>query len=209
MTEQLELQGIIDPKKENWQLDVWHDEFADNPRELNENLGQFCRHVYHDGCNEVSNDIVESLSWFDKKADKQKLDRMGYVAFPLIKFEHGDVHYYIGEPTCPWDSGQVGWYIVSKEHIRKWYGKRLTKKLLERIEHICQCELEEYTNWANGDVYGFTFYRNGEFVETCGGFYGDYDSDDNVKSMRSYFPKDFTDNFTVEETKKIMNFIQN
>jgi hypothetical protein len=76
----------------------------------------------------------------------------------IYKYEHGGVAYNTGGFSCSWDSGRAG-FIVSKFSY-------------ETQDSI----VREYSNWANGEVYGFTVEDDdGEVIESCGGFIGEWD----------------------------------
>lgn len=76
--------------------------------------------------------------------------------------------------SCPWDSGQVGAIVVSKEKVRKEYGwKVVTKKRIEKIREYLINEVSTYDQYLRGDVYGYIVESaNGENLDSCWGFYG-------------------------------------
>jgi hypothetical protein len=52
---------------------------------------------------------------------------------------------------------------------------------------VIKSELETYTKWANGEVYGFTLYDDkGELEDSC---YGFYDIDD----IKEHLPAEWKD----------------
>ena len=203
MSEQLELQGIIDYSKDNWELKIDYSESTDSPRDW-DNLGQICVSSRCSYCNNEYED-TESLSWCNEDADLKTLERKGYIVLPLSVYDHSGVSIYIGNKCDPWDSGRLGWYIVSKEKIRKEYGaKRIGKRLREKVEQILENEVETFNHYINGEVYSFTLYHNGEEVDSCGGFYdSDNEHDGFIRDMYEYFPKEFTNAFTVEQAKEM------
>ena len=203
MSEQLELQGIIDYSKDNWELKIDYSESTDSPRDW-DNLGTICVSNRCRYCNNEYED-TESLSWCNEDADLKTLERKGYIVLPLSVYDHSGVSIYIGGKCDAWDSGRLGWYIVSKDKVRKEYGvKRISKKLRERVEQILENEVETFNHYINGEVYSFTLYHNGEEVDSCGGFY-DSDNEHNgfIRDMYEYFPKEFTNAFTVEQAKEM------
>jgi hypothetical protein len=76
--------------------------------------------------------------------------------------------------SCPWDSGQIGYVIVTKKTAEYEYGfKRISKKSTERLQSIVEGEIEEYDNYLNGEFYGFLIEDSeGEHIDSCGGFLG-------------------------------------
>jgi hypothetical protein len=83
-----------------------------------------------------------------------------------------------------WDSGRVGYIYVSKEAVKKeWKVKRISPKLAQTIEKNLDGEVETYDSYLRGDVYGFKvstipteegFEDEGEELDACWGFIGDY-----------------------------------
>lgn len=126
------------------------------------------------------------------------LDKKGIYVLPILKYEHGLVKYYIGDSVDRWDGGVVGFAWRDKKELCKEYGvKKLSQKLkTETIEKVVESELKAYTNFANGEVYGFELYsrEDGEdVIDSCYGFIGYDSTDDLFKEVLEYIPdrKDF------------------
>ena len=126
------------------------------------------------------------------------LDKKGIYALPILKYEHGLVKYYIGDSVDRWDGSVVGFAWRDKKVLCKEYGvKKLSQKLkTETIEKVVESELKVYTNFANGEVYGFELYsrEDGEdVIDSCYGFIGYDSTDDLFKAFLEYIPdrKDF------------------
>ena len=203
---QLELPNIIDYSKDKWEVKISYDEFTDSPREW-DNLGTIC---VSKSCRYCANEYkdTDTLTWCKERRDRNILKRRGYIVLPLSYYDHSAVRIYIGDKCDPWDSGRLGWYIVSKEKVRKEYGvKRISSKLLEKVKAVLESEVETFNHYINGEVYEFTFYHNDEEVDSCGGF---YDSDDEhngfIRDMYEYFPSEFRNAFTVEQTKEMAQY---
>lgn len=107
------------------------------------------------------------------------LDKKGIYALPILKFEHGLVKYYIGDSIDRWDGGIVGFAWRDKKELCKEYNvKKLSPKIKEIINKNIEGELKAYTNFANGEAYGFELYsrEDGDYpIDSCYGFIG-YDS---------------------------------
>ena len=121
------------------------------------------------------------------------LDKKGIYALPILKYEHGLVKYYIGDSVDRWDGGVVGFAWRDKKELCKEYGvKKLSQKLkTETIEKVVESELKAYTNFANGEVYGFELYsrEDGEdVIDSCYGFIGYDSTDDLFKAVLEYIP---------------------
>ena len=102
------------------------------------------------------------------------------VWLPVWKYEHSGVAYAAAENnpfSCPWDSGQAGVIFVLKADIRKEYGvNRVDPKTRAKVLTVLMGEVETYSQWANGEVYGYTVTDTaGDAVESCWGFIGSLD----------------------------------
>jgi len=182
------LPNIIDYSKDDWKIEVDYDGDSDNPRNWS-NLGEFLVSNHSRYLDNESGIEIESESDF-KNLEKT------HIILPVSVYDHSGVSIYIGSPCDRWDSGQVGWYIVSKEKIRSEYNvKRISPKLRERVISHLENEVETYSKWVNGDVYYFTLYHNGEEEDSLGGI---YDIDD----IYDYLPKEYTSTFTKDEMKQ-------
>lgn len=103
----------------------------------------------------------------------QKLDRVGIFALPILKYEHSLVKYYIGDHVDRWDGSVVGFAWNYKSTIYDQFSlKRLSKQMKAKLEEIISFDLTIYTNWCNGEVFGYKrFDSSGEEVDSCWGFY--------------------------------------
>jgi len=98
------------------------------------------------------------------------------VCLPVNKYSHSGVGYSTsnGYPyNCQWDSGTAGFIVVTKAQIRERLGiTRVTKPIIERAAEIASGEVDTFSQWASGDVYGFILKEDGEEKHSCWGFYG-------------------------------------
>lgn len=69
---------------------------------------------------------------------------------------------------------------------------KISAKLLERMKKYVSSELDMYNKWVNGEVFGYQlFSANGEFKDSCYGFYeNDDDPDDLLNHILSYVDTD-------------------
>lgn len=96
------------------------------------------------------------------------------IVLPLYLFDHSGITMKTTPFSCPWDSGQVGYIFLTKEKARKEYGwKRLTKERIEKLESYLRAEVKEYDQYLIGDAWVFHTYKNGEPMDSCGGFWGE------------------------------------
>lgn len=102
------------------------------------------------------------------------LESVGYVIVPLYLYDHSGITMSTSKFSCPWDSGQVGVYVITPERVQaEWGGDE--SKARDYVEAV----VREYDDYLTGNVYGFqvgTVDDNGYFVDvddSCWGFYGD------------------------------------
>lgn len=121
-------------------------------------------HDKHDNTIDFVNDI------------QKHFDRKGYIVYPISKFEHTEVKYFIGVGSG-FDSGVVGFAIVLKDEVRETYNTKQVYK--DKVKEDFEQLLELYTDYANGYVFGFTLMdmKQNE-IDSCYGFYG-FDHDKN------------------------------
>ena len=169
------------------------DEWFESPRDDWENLGTLYtwedgyyspdRQNFSDGLEFLGNIIGEEL--IEKIHDKynndsdffdditKRLDKLGYILYPVSKYDHGLVEYFLGI-SSGWDTGAVGVIFAEKKKICEWFNvKKVTQKVREKVAQNFESELELYTDYANGyGMYSVEIEKfSGEQVEICAGYY--------------------------------------
>lgn len=91
------------------------------------------------------------------------------VSLPLWLYDHSGITISCGDREYPyndrWDSGLVGWIVYARQ---KDDGEDWRERAFDRM----RAEVEEYDQYLQGEVYGFTLYENGEEIDSCWGYYG-------------------------------------
>lgn len=161
-------------------LVIKHDSDSDSPREW-DNLGYFIiissRMSSPD--QPKGGDIYDIVKSSGDDAENQK-DHIRIIKeriedetkegkvlaiYPVTKHEHGNVVFKLGN-AHGFDDSNNGFYIVTEKSAKNTGVKR------SQFEKIAQVELETYTQWCNGEVYGYELYNlNGELENSCYGFY--------------------------------------
>jgi hypothetical protein len=113
------------------------------------------------------------------------------LTFPLNCYEHSGVSLSIsnGYPyNDQWDAGQIGEVVVTRKSMKEMWGiSYLTKKNTEMLTNAVEAEIEQLTQWLNGEVYGYQLFEtktcnlnetHEEEIDSCWGFYG-YDPETN------------------------------
>lgn len=115
---------------------------------------------------------------FDETNEKGEMMYDGHFVFVLYAYIHSGVALSVGGhnfPDARWDVSTTGFVLIKKnEHITT---EEEALKLAESI-------VSEWNDYLSGNVYGYQIYDNtdveddeeGEFVDSCWGFYGDHEN---------------------------------
>jgi hypothetical protein len=144
-----------------YKIEIFVDPNPQNPREIMENLGVMsCLHSRYE-----LGDKCRRLTTKDR-----------YIQLPLYLYDHGGLSMSTEPFSCRWDSGIVGSISVSREKIKSFFGtKRLTQAIKTKVLDILKKEVEIYSLYLQGRVYGavVTDLDNTDNSESCWGFYGE------------------------------------
>lgn len=104
-------------------------------------------------------------------------DRQGLVYLPTYAYIHSGVVMNTTGYSCPWDSGQAGWIFTTMARCNEWFGtdwKRWSPNRRAMVQQRLNAEVETYSQYISGDVYGFMVKdSDGEIVDSAWGYYGD------------------------------------
>ena len=130
---------------------------------------------------------------------KDIVEDKDYISLPLYLYDHSGLTISTVPFSCRWDSGTIGYIIVSKEDIKKEYGwKVLTKKRIKQIETYLKNEVDTYNNYLIGNVYGYNVIdSNGESIDSCWGFNGDFEDSCIISEAKSFI------DYHLKELKKV------
>ena len=148
-------------------ISIVHDIDTQNPRNEWDILGT------------ITNSPHSRYTLGDKAMDTEEMESIfdntkEYIALPVFAYIHGGTCLNTTGFSCPWDSGQSGIIYVSRESVRKEWGvKRISPKLKNKIEEVLKSEIETFSQYLSGEVYGFEIKdSSGEVIDSCYGFYG-------------------------------------
>lgn len=161
--------------KDNHTLKIYTDDYAESPREW-DNLAQFvCFHKRYDLGDKHDIDHNDYESWEEMIEANTK---EGDIVEPLYLLDHGSITISTSPFMCPWDSGRIGYAVVTKEAIIECYGDD-SPESRSRALRCLEAEVETYDHYLQGSVYGFELYdENDVLLDSCFGFYG-YDNEKN------------------------------
>lgn len=163
-----------------------------------------CPRCYGDGYVELGNDGITLDVVIEDKARE-----LGAVLWRKVgMIDHSGVRYYLGggAHSCDpggWDSGTCGVMFVTHDAINARWGSLPGNYAVapgdpgwetspNNEAFLVEClrgDLQAYDDWASGNCYGFTVTDiNGDFVEGCGGFLGDWDTSGVLDDARACIP---------------------
>lgn len=165
-------------------LEIYQDENPESCREW-DNLGIVtCSHRSYSlsdkDAPKVDPESTGCNSW-DEVEQYLIKEEEAKVILPIYMYDHSGITINTTGFSCGWDSGQVGFIYCTVEKIKAEFGcKRITKKLIEKVEKILKNEIKTYDQYITGDIYGFRLMKivdiennKREEEDSCWGFYGD------------------------------------
>ena len=173
---------------ENITVEIFYDQFADNPREWDNSTKFVMFHKRYNLPNEIGIDHNDYSSWSEMQ---EALEKDYKNVHKVYMYDHSGVALSLSAFGDRWDSGQVG-FIVSNEGTPEEAYKWATN------------ELETYSHWLNGETFGVSVFEDTELVDTYLGYYG-YDHE------KSGLTQDLQDtlirNTNLSITQQILNQI--
>ena len=159
-------------------MKVEQDLYEDNPRNWSNLSKMLCFHRrYSLGDVDLADELGISADDFGGWEEVERWiwnHEDPLFVWPVSMLDHSGISIWIGYPTDPWDSGQIGFIYVRKEDVRKNFEvKRISKKLKKEVERIVQAEFETYKKYVEGDVYRITIKTLNGDEDSLGGFYLD------------------------------------
>jgi hypothetical protein len=158
----------------NKTVNIFQDEDSESPRTSMDNLGKMiCFHRRYNlgDKHDYKSSDYNSYAEMEKAIKKEE---NAAVILPLYLFDHSGITMRTTSFNDNWDSGQVGFIVVSKEKVREEYSvKRINKKLLEKVTAYLVGEVETYDQYLRGDIYGFKIEDSEENeIDSSWGYYG-------------------------------------
>jgi hypothetical protein len=165
-----------------------------SPREW-DNLGtMFCARNNRYSLGDESFDLDDFESVQDHH-DHLREEYGATVILPLFLLDHSGLSMRTGDFNDPWDSGQVGWICDTREG-RERIGFELDRfgrdeDVATRIKEILEGEVRTYSQYLEGDVYGYVIEdEDGCTRDSCWGYYGTEDAIEEGKSAAEYVAKE-------------------
>lgn len=173
-------------------LEIRNQEYPNSPRD-DSNLGYFItvdRNYMSPDNHEYFNMVIKATGEeasnqeehikLIKERGAELVDDKILAVYPITKYEHSGVAYYLGNKHG-FDYSNNGFYIVTEKTAEDIGLKK------EDFETCIENELEMYNAYANGSVYEFELFdEKGESVDSCGGFY-------NIDSVKEQLSDEWND----------------
>lgn len=173
-------------KKDNQVLKIFYMDNPENPRRDFDQVSTIITDK-----NSETNGISDVQVSSEKELKEWKEQNDVVLTFPLNSYEHSGISLSIsnGYPyNDQWDAGQIGEVVVTRKSMKEMWGiSYLTKKNTEMLTNAVKSEIEQLTQWLNGEVYGYQLFdtktcnlneTHEEEIDSCWGFYG-YDPETN------------------------------
>ncbi len=144
-------------------IKIFVDEDPQNPREEFDHLGKilYVSSRYLLGDEETDSDSIREVQ-----------EREDVIALPVYAYIHSGVVLGTSEFSCKWDSGQSGIIYCEIEDAKKEYPDLSAEELDKVVRERLKAEVEEFSKYLSGEVYGFTVTEPTGFNEnSCWGFY--------------------------------------
>lgn len=167
-----------------FKIEIYSDDDATDPREW-DNLGimacfhnQYTLGDYKLVKDEYSGLRSNNFSGWQEMSEYIIKELNAYVILPLYMYDHSGITISTGKFSCPWDSGQIGFIFVTKEAVKKEWGK-LGRWTRRKVTRMLKNEVKTYDDFVTGAVYGYQIKdKDGEeldgpdIMDSCWGFYG-------------------------------------
>ena len=156
---------------DNISVEIFYDHFADNPREWDNETKFALFHKRYNFPNEIGIDHNDYSSWSEMQ---EELDKNYKWVYPVFMYDHSGLAFSINSFECKWDSGQVGFIVLESgtpEQAYKW----------------ATSELQTFSHYMNGEMFGVSVFEDTELVDTNLGYYGhDHETSGLKNDLQSY-----------------------
>lgn len=182
-----------------YRIKLFQDMDPQSPRE-DDNLGKFiCFHKDYN-LGEKHDYLSSDYGSWGEMSGKIFKNENAVLMLNLFLYDHSGITIATTPFGCRWDSGQVGFAVVTREALLKEYGgKYCTKKKIEKARKVLEAEVKTYDQYLTGDVYGYEIcevktcelgHEHEETVDDCWGYYGQEDCMSEAESIVSMYLKE-------------------
>lgn len=134
---------------------VFRDIDVDNPMETGELLTQFiCFHKKHKLGNEHEYNSEDFESW-DELEEHIKENEHPLIIKKLSLYDHSGIRLHIGSPQDRWDSGYVGFAIITEKKIEEWGIDHINLDFEAQVER----DVRQYDHYLNDEVFSWAILK--------------------------------------------------
>jgi len=146
-----------------FKVTIMVDDWPDNPREEFDHLGEilYISGRYLLGDRVMKQDEIEAIA---KEKDT--------IFLPVYAYIHSGVALSTEGFADPFDSGQCGIIYCKKEKAKEYFPNLSGNKLREKVKEVFESEIEVFTHYLSGAVYGYRVEGRVGEQDSCWGFYG-------------------------------------
>lgn len=150
---------------------ISHDDSCNSPRDNDSpiKLALFTRNY------DLSNEINFKSENNSLEEDLELLQSQHKYACVVYGYSHSGIAFSTKPSAYRWDSGVAGFAVSDDDFIESE----------ERFLEFVSADLNEYSDWLNGNCYGYEVEVNGEHVDSCWGFIGDWDKSDILNDIKN------------------------
>lgn len=139
---------------------------VDSPRDWDNAWKFMFAHKRYYMPNETDLSFDDYSSWKELETD---LKKQYLHIVPVWMFDHSGLSFGIGDKPCPWDSGQVGFALLSKEDINNF---GLEDFSYDKLVDLLIEDLEVFGQYMNGTSYEYQILdEHGNVIDSCTGYY--------------------------------------
>lgn len=154
-----------------YEIKISTDDHPLDPRKEWDNLGT----IYGSWGEKPFSEIEVNDNWVDTK---NHLDEH-FIWLPIYGYSHGGRTVKTTPFNCQWDSGLMGVIAVAKQKVREDYSvKRISPQKKQKVEKCLLGEVETFDYWLTGNVWGYEIYKDGQLIDSCWGYFGDWDNEE-------------------------------
>jgi len=192
-----------------YEIEIGQDDDLEDPRQWDDFSIMFCSHGrYTLGDRDLKKEMTDTnitgsyeniIDYCSSWQEVEKYLIKAYdpiVILPLYLYDHSGVRMKVGsfqgylpQGHAEFDSGQVGFILVTKERAKKEYniteGKRISKKLKNKVAEILQSEVDTYDKYISGQVY--------EYYSEAGSCSGFYDYEEMISEAKQEIDREIED----------------
>jgi hypothetical protein len=179
-------------------LKIFQDDCYDSPREWCNATTMLFFGTYRHLGDKHDFDSDDYSGWEEmEQAIKRKLN-VKHIQ-KVYGYSHSGLTISLEPFGCQWDSGVLGFVVVTAENVIETQGgKRATKEKVANCVRQIENEVETLDQYIRGDVYGYQLIQkencdccgseDEEVIDSCWGFYGE-DIEEN--GILEYIPEEF------------------